>query len=77
MGPQVFARQDLSLHYVHQMATFVPNLISFLPKDISDEFPTYACLLGNILETGGVALSQPGCSFDMVRKIFLQYAICY
>ncbi|XP_058723586.1 E3 ubiquitin-protein ligase UPL6 [Vicia villosa] len=62
---QVFARQSMSLHYIHQMATFVPNLISFLPKDISDEFPTYACLLGNILETGGVALSQPDCSFNM------------
>lgn len=62
---QVFARQGMSQHYVHQMATFVPNLINFLPKDISDEFPTYACLLGNILEIGGVALSQPDCSFDM------------
>ncbi|CAK8531517.1 unnamed protein product [Lathyrus sativus] len=62
---QVFSRQGMSQHYIHQMATFVPNLISFLPKDISDEFPTYACLLGNILETGGVALSQPDCSFNM------------
>ncbi|CAI8590282.1 unnamed protein product [Vicia faba] len=62
---QVFARQGMGQHYIHQMATFVPNLISFLPKDISDEFPTYACLLGNILETGGVALSQPDCSFNM------------
>ncbi|XP_073226082.1 E3 ubiquitin-protein ligase UPL6 isoform X2 [Cicer arietinum] len=62
---QVFARQGLSQHYIHLMATSVPNLISFLPKDISDEFPTYACLLGNILETGGVALSQPDCSFNM------------
>ncbi|XP_057430179.1 E3 ubiquitin-protein ligase UPL6 [Lotus japonicus] len=61
---QVFAKKGLSQHYIHQMATFVPNLISFLPKDISDEFPTYACLLGNILETGGIALSQPDCSFD-------------
>ncbi|KAL5158007.1 E3 ubiquitin-protein ligase UPL6 [Glycine soja] len=62
---QVFAKQGLSQHYVHQMATWVPNLISSLPKDISDEFPTYACLLGNILETGGFALSRPDCSFDM------------
>ncbi|AES64909.2 putative aminoacyltransferase, E1 ubiquitin-activating enzyme [Medicago truncatula] len=66
---QVFARQGMSQHYVHQMATFVPNLINFLPKDISDEFPTYACLLGNILEIGGVALSQPDCSFDMAINL--------
>lgn len=59
------------------MATWVPNLISSLPKDISDEFPTYACLLGNILETGGFALSRPDCSFDMVRRYSLQYAVCY
>ncbi|KAK2448472.1 E3 ubiquitin-protein ligase UPL7 [Trifolium repens] len=62
---QVFAKKGMGQHYIHQMATFVPNLINFLPKDISDEFPTYACLLGNILETGGVALSRPDCSFDM------------
>ncbi|KAE9599205.1 putative aminoacyltransferase, E1 ubiquitin-activating enzyme [Lupinus albus] len=62
---QVFAAQDLSELYFHQMAMFVPNLISFLPKDVSDEFPTYACLLGNILQTAGIALSHPVCSFDM------------
>ncbi|CAL0334474.1 unnamed protein product [Lupinus luteus] len=62
---KVFAAQGLSELYLHQMAMFVPNLISFLPKDVSDEFPTYACLLGNILETAGIALSHPDCSFDM------------
>ncbi|TKY72456.1 E3 ubiquitin-protein ligase UPL6 [Spatholobus suberectus] len=62
---QVFAKRGLSQHYIHQMATCVPNLINYLPKDMSDEFPTYACLLGNILETGGIALSRPDCSFDM------------
>ncbi|XP_068495990.1 E3 ubiquitin-protein ligase UPL6 isoform X2 [Phaseolus vulgaris] len=62
---QVFAKQGLGQHYVHRMATWLPNLISSLPNDISDEFPTYACLLGNILEIGGIALSRPDCSFDM------------
>ncbi|XP_027931583.1 E3 ubiquitin-protein ligase UPL6 isoform X1 [Vigna unguiculata] len=62
---QVFAKQGLGQHYVHQMATWLPNLMNSLPNDISDEFPTYACLLGNILETGGIALSRPDCSFDM------------
>ncbi|XP_020205693.1 E3 ubiquitin-protein ligase UPL6 [Cajanus cajan] len=66
---QVFAEQGLSQHYIHQMATCVPNLINSLPKDISDEFPTYACLLGNILETGGIALSRPDCSFYMAIDI--------
>ncbi|KAL2341623.1 hypothetical protein Fmac_009563 [Flemingia macrophylla] len=62
---QVFAERCLSQHYFHQMATCVPNLINSLPKNISDEFPTYACLLGNMLETGGIVLSQPDCSFDL------------
>ncbi|CAJ1963098.1 unnamed protein product [Sphenostylis stenocarpa] len=62
---QVFAKQGLGQHYIHQMATWVPNLINSLPMDISEEFPTYACLLGNILETGGIALSRPDCSYDM------------
>ncbi|XP_057756826.1 E3 ubiquitin-protein ligase UPL6-like isoform X5 [Arachis stenosperma] len=66
---QVYATQDLNQHYVHQMATLVPDLINFLPKDISDEIPTYACLLGNILETAGIALSQPDCSFDMAMDL--------
>ncbi|QHO06575.1 hypothetical protein HN51_065436 [Arachis hypogaea] len=66
---QVYATQGLNQHYVHQMATLVPDLINFLPKDISDEIPTYACLLGNILETAGIALSQPDCSFDMAMDL--------
>ncbi|XP_019419938.1 PREDICTED: E3 ubiquitin-protein ligase UPL6-like isoform X2 [Lupinus angustifolius] len=62
---QVFVTQGLGEHYFRQMATFVPNLISFLPKDVSDEFPSYACLLGNILETAGIVLCHPSCSFYM------------
>jgi len=77
LGTQDFARQGMIQHHIHQMATFVPNLISFLPKNISDEFPTYACLLGNILEIGGYALSQPDCSFDMVSLLILHCAIFY
>jgi len=57
------------------MATWLPNLINSLPNDISDEFPTYACLLGNILETAGIALSRPDCSFDMVRRLQLPFVI--
>ncbi|KAI4335030.1 hypothetical protein L6164_013716 [Bauhinia variegata] len=62
---EVFATQGLSQHYIHQMATCVQNQMNVLPKDISKEFPSSACLLGNILETAGVALSQPDCTFDM------------
>lgn len=68
-GTQVFAAQGMSQHYIHHMATFGQNLINLLPKDISNEFPSYACMLGNILETAGVALSQPNCSFDMVKSL--------
>ncbi|KAF7836898.1 E3 ubiquitin-protein ligase UPL6 isoform X1 [Senna tora] len=62
---QIFATQGASQHYIHQMSNCVQNQINVLPKEISDEFPSYACLLGNILETAGIALSQPECSFDM------------
>ncbi|XP_057750940.1 E3 ubiquitin-protein ligase UPL6 [Arachis stenosperma] len=62
---QVFAAEGMSQHYIHHMATFGQNLINSLPKDMSNEVPSYACMLGNILETSGVALSQPACSFDM------------
>lgn len=53
---------------MHQMVLCVQNRPSVLPVDISNEFPSYACLLGNMLESAGVALSQPDCSFEMVRN---------
>ncbi|XP_047166249.1 E3 ubiquitin-protein ligase UPL6-like isoform X1 [Vigna umbellata] len=62
---QMFAAEDLSQFYMHQMAQFGQNIINFLPKDISNEFPSHACMLGNVLEIAGIALSHPLCSFDM------------
>ncbi|XP_059631989.1 E3 ubiquitin-protein ligase UPL6 isoform X2 [Cornus florida] len=62
---EVFATPGLSQHYIHHMALCVQNHANVLPNDISNEFPCYACLLGNILETVGVAFTQPNCSFDM------------
>lgn len=66
----MFAAEDLSQFYMHQMAKFGQNMINFLPKDISNEFPSRACMLGNVLEIAGIALSHPLCSFDMVRSLF-------
>ncbi|XP_052204385.1 E3 ubiquitin-protein ligase UPL6 isoform X2 [Diospyros lotus] len=60
-----FAARELSEHYIHQMALCVQNHVNVLPNDASTEFPGYACLLGNLLETAGVTFSQPDCSFDM------------
>lgn len=60
----------MSEHYVHQMALCVQNHANVLPNDNSIELPGYACLLGNILETAGVALSQPDCSFETVSHQF-------
>lgn len=60
------------------MAVCVQNRGNVLPNDISTEYPGYACLLGNILETAGVALSQPNCSFEMVckcHKLLLKVAL--
>ncbi|KAH9766335.1 E3 ubiquitin-protein ligase UPL6 [Citrus sinensis] len=62
---EVFATGRTSQHYIHQMALCVQNHANVLPHEVSMELPGYACLLGNILETAGVALSQPDCSFEM------------
>ncbi|KAJ4721951.1 E3 ubiquitin-protein ligase UPL6-like protein [Melia azedarach] len=61
----VFATGGMSQHYIHQMALCVANHANVLPNETSIELPGHACLLGNILETAGVALSQPDCSFEM------------
>ncbi|KAJ6848503.1 E3 ubiquitin-protein ligase UPL6 isoform X1 [Iris pallida] len=62
---EAFLAKGLGKHYIHQMACCLPNLVIILPKDSSQEFPSYACLLGNLLEAAGVALSEPKCSCQM------------
>ncbi|XP_050216747.1 E3 ubiquitin-protein ligase UPL6 isoform X2 [Mercurialis annua] len=62
---KVYATRWLSEFYIHQMALCVQSHANVLPKDVSVECPGYACLLANMLETAGVSLSQPECSFDM------------
>ncbi|OMO53433.1 Ubiquitin-protein ligase 7 [Corchorus capsularis] len=62
---EVFASQSLSQYYSNQMALCVQNHTNVLPTDMSNKFPGYACLLGNVLETAAAALSQPDCSFEM------------
>ncbi|KAL0457533.1 UNVERIFIED_CONTAM: E3 ubiquitin-protein ligase UPL6 [Sesamum latifolium] len=57
---EIFAAPRLSQHYVHQMALCVKDHTNVLPADISSDFPSYACLLGNLLEAAGVAITQPG-----------------
>ncbi|KAL5541465.1 hypothetical protein UlMin_009175 [Ulmus minor] len=66
---EVFAIKGLCQDYLHQMAQCVQNHANVLPKDISNEFPGYACLLGNILESAGFALSYADCSFEMALDI--------
>ncbi|KAF8401270.1 hypothetical protein HHK36_012203 [Tetracentron sinense] len=65
---EAFSRGGLSEHYIHQMALCAHSHANVLPNDISREFPGFACLLGNILETATVTLSQPDCSFDMTYR---------
>ncbi|KAH0927084.1 hypothetical protein HID58_019340 [Brassica napus] len=65
----VFANPNLSQHYIHQMAFCIQKDTHVLPTDTSAEFPGYACLLGNTLETANVVLSQPDCSLDMAVDI--------
>ncbi|XP_051127667.1 E3 ubiquitin-protein ligase UPL6 isoform X2 [Andrographis paniculata] len=57
---EVFAAPQLSQHYVHQMALCVKDHINVLPAHKSSDFPSYACLLANLLEVAGAAICQPG-----------------
>ncbi|KAJ4822903.1 E3 ubiquitin-protein ligase upl6 [Turnera subulata] len=66
---EVFATQELSQHYIHQMADCVQHHANILPNDVSGEYPGHACLLGNMLEAAGVTLSQPNCSFQMALDL--------
>nr|XP_027118125.1 E3 ubiquitin-protein ligase UPL6-like [Coffea arabica] len=61
---ETFGAPRLSQQYFHQMALCVKNHKNVLPEDISSDFPSFACLLGNILEAAGVAFAHPE-SFDM------------
>ncbi|KAL8481260.1 hypothetical protein ACS0TY_027692 [Phlomoides rotata] len=56
---EMFAAPRLSQHYVHQMALCAKDHSNVLPADISIDFPSYACLLGNLLEAAGVSVAQP------------------
>ncbi|KAK5805247.1 hypothetical protein PVK06_032900 [Gossypium arboreum] len=66
---EVFASRSLTQYYTNQMALCVQNHANVLPTDMLNEFPGYACILGNILETTGAALSQPDCSFEMALDL--------
>lgn len=66
---QVFAREQLCKHYLHQMSLHVRSHTNILPKDVSAEYPSYACLLGNVLEAAALALSEASCSFEMVLML--------
>ncbi|KAI3821618.1 hypothetical protein L1987_09187 [Smallanthus sonchifolius] len=62
---EIYVLRELCQHYLHNMATSTLSYEKVLPVDISAEFPGYACLLGNLLEAVGVALSRPACPNDM------------
>ncbi|KAM7279030.1 hypothetical protein ACFE04_006164 [Oxalis oulophora] len=64
---EVFARH--SQYYIHQMAMCVKNHVNLPPNDFSIEYPGFTCLLGNILETAGVALSRGNRSFEMAMDL--------
>ncbi|MBA0651830.1 hypothetical protein Goklo_019132 [Gossypium klotzschianum] len=66
---EVFASRSLTQYYTNQMALCVQNHANVLPTDMLNEFPGYACILGNILETTGAALSQPDYSFEMALDL--------
>ncbi|KAH9621963.1 hypothetical protein KSS87_001747 [Heliosperma pusillum] len=62
---ETLARQQLCEHYVHQMSLHIQCHDNVLPKDVSNEYPSYACLLGNLLEAAAGGLSDVDSSFEM------------
>lgn len=62
---ETYVLKGLCQHYLHKMAKSTQNYETKLPFDISPEFPGYACLLGNLLESVGVSLTRSACSYDM------------
>lgn len=64
----MFVTPELTRHYFHQMALCVKDRIILLIDDMSNDFPGYACLLGNVLEVAGIAFAHPEL-FDMVNSV--------
>ncbi|URE02384.1 HECTc [Musa troglodytarum] len=59
----VFWSKGLGRHYIHQMANVLPSHAGVLPDYIVQEYPGYACLLGNLLEVAGVVFSDPSSTY--------------
>ncbi|PKA63004.1 E3 ubiquitin-protein ligase UPL6 [Apostasia shenzhenica] len=68
---QVFLIQGQAKCYIRQLALCFPSHASLLPCDISQEFPGYACLLGNLVEVAGAVFSTPNCSIDTAMDFAL------
>lgn len=54
------------------MALYVKDNSSVLPPHTAIDLPGYGCLLGNLLDVGSLAFTQPD-SFDMVSYAFHSY----
>ncbi|EFJ20124.1 hypothetical protein SELMODRAFT_443962 [Selaginella moellendorffii] len=54
---------------VHQTAINKLDLRSSLPSDVSPEFPSFVCLLGNLLESSRLAMQQPNTMIQLVTDI--------
>lgn len=61
---QVVMSQGLWPYYIQQIATVLPSLRALLPPDTSSQLPSHACMLGNVLEVAGFALSRPNCTLQ-------------
>lgn len=63
---QVVMSQGLWPCYVQQIENVLPSLRTLLPPDTSSQLPSHACMLGNVLEVAGFALSRPDCTLQTV-----------
>ena len=52
---------------VWQLSSSLPELIEQLPQSMSTQFPSSVCLLGNLLEVSGPALSLRDCPLQLVK----------
>eukprot|EP00250_Pteridium_aquilinum_P021803 c25229_g2_i1 orf=816-2942(+) len=62
---QVFVSKGLWAFSIRQLASSVQDFVEMLPPNISVQFPSSVCLLGNLLEISGSALCLQECPWQL------------
>ncbi|KAI0504427.1 hypothetical protein KFK09_015379 [Dendrobium nobile] len=68
---EVFLMQRLTKFYIHRLASCLPGHASILPNDVSHDFPSHACLLGNLIEVAAAVFSDQSYNLTTVMDFVL------